>query len=113
MAILIKQKEDKKITLINAGVEITEVYARYDWHPDMEGKKVVCRVLFFKDKAKWLEHLILQKQGKGATNIYTDIPAGLRIEIPTGTEPSIDFVENKLIEAYSSMGYDASKYIEE
>lgn len=114
MALLITNTETKKIEILNAGVEIPQVYGRFDWHPDMEGKKIKTQVLFFKDKATWENYVSLRKQGKNAVlNIITDIPAGLNIEVGENEVQDCDFVHNKLIEAYSAMGYTVVKYSEE
>ena len=114
MALLITSTETKKIEILNAGVEIPQVYARFDWHPDMEGKNIKIQALFFKDKATWNNYLNLRKQGKNAMlNIITDIPAGLNIEVGENDVQDCDFVHNKLIEAYSGMGYTVENYEEE
>lgn len=113
MALLITSTENKKIEILNAGVEIPQVYARFDWHPDMEGKQIKIQVLFFKDKATWENYVNLRKQGKNAMlNIITGIPAGLNIEVGENEVQDCDFVHNKLIEAYSGIGYTVVKYSE-
>ena len=93
MALLIKSTETKKIEILNAGVEIPQVYGRFDWHPDMEGKQIKIQVMFFKDKATWENYVSLRKQGKQVVfNIITDIPAGLNIELGLNETQDCDFI---------------------
>ena len=97
MALIIKAKQDKTITISGTSIELTEVYGRIRFLGDFSGTSIEGEVATFANKDTFLEGKML----------YTDVPIGsYKSELEAGEAQSLDTAHKYAKLAYEQMGYE-------
>jgi hypothetical protein len=97
MAILIKQKEEKKIFISGTDLELTEVYGRIEFAARADGKTLEINVGTFVNKAEF------KKGNRVATNITS---GNIMTTLEEGELQSVETAHKYAKLAYEQAGYD-------
>ena len=97
MALIIKAKQDKKITISGTGIELSEVYARVRFLGDFSGTTIQGEVMTFANAQTFSE-------GK---QLYTDVPIGnYQADLVEGEIQSLETAHKYGKLAYEQLGYE-------
>lgn len=97
MAILIKQTENKKITISGTQIQLPEVYGRIRFLGDYNGISIEGEVMTFVNYETYVEGKV----------IYTDVPIGnYKTDLQIGEVQSLQTAHKYAKIAYEQQGYD-------
>jgi hypothetical protein len=97
MALIIKAKQDKKITISGTGIELPSVYGRIRFLGDYSGDTIEGEVMTFANSQTFAEGKVL----------YTDVPIGsYKSNLEQGEIQSLETAHKYAKIAYEQQGYE-------
>jgi hypothetical protein len=97
MALIVKEKQDKKITISGTDITLAQIYVRLEFAGRADGKTLEVSMTSFASKETFLEGKML----------FTDVPQGnITVEILPTEVQSVDTAHEYAKQAYVQMGYD-------
>jgi hypothetical protein len=97
MALIVKEKQDKKITISGTDITLAQIYVRLEFAGRADGKTLEVSMASFASYATFQEGKML----------FTDVPQGnITVEILPTEVQSVDTAHEYAKQAYTQMGYD-------